>query len=870
MTLSQLLKEYIDSHYVYNSIDFSLSAKEQTSPSEKIHPLYILSQAIIDNFIQKGENRVAIILPDNDCDIVPMLIMKYFNNILFEKDYCGDILNDIEVGQHLRLGEAVVQFDGIVDGKIRLIYGRSQWEQYEGPLNGPLKEIFRMLEKTDAALSSSATWNSEKNKFLKNAGQSNQLINRLKSKRTLLNKTICVLTTKSDFKNSMSNLFVQRGNVDSVVSYGEIDLDSEEKFFSFNKGKLDCLPGISITSRIFELSTLLKDKSIKSQIFSIYSTADKFEELTDNPDVFAKVLRSNIPFIAFAPESAFEKYAVLAEYDFKFWHWKPSTMGSGALSVGDGKLNKHSIFGRITEKVNNAVHASFKVNTSQSNELKSSLRILRAISKGIDDTKVQLKKLVGMLYGLQRRLSSLIFINENMRESLLDELSKIRALWYLERIYYGDQRIVCMFDEIIDIFNEFVKVTDVPKQASVCDYLDKNLVENDRTMIIIPDNYSNTALVEKYLRSKFLGKNICVKSLSDFYGIQENGTEEINHLIVTWFEKDEYIRIKQSYCYDNLVYIIYDFENRWRERFCNRINECLPHQKVRETAAYIALSDAINELPFDMRCDDISEYDEIADYNIYQQIVRSTYSGSHLSQSDVGALECITVILSGEKVARFYPTHDVVDVTGLLHGTLDRPVKKDAKKLHKGDKILIRLSDKDIVRETADMLMQQEGEPELREKSGIWCKLLQACSEGKTIWAIHSALNNAGADCSFQQVMYWIAGETIMPNDKKVLMAIATVASKHPALKELSDRFRSMIDDVYMAGKLVQNYHTRAGFQISSELKNKAGAIRRIALNGATGGNIEGIGDVVIYTVEEVLEKEYVERSKLNVVEDLY
>ena len=870
MTLSQLLKEYTNNHYVYNSIDFSLSAKEQLSPSEKIHPLYILSQAIIDNFIQKGENRIAIVLPDNDCDIVPMLIMKYFNNILFEKDYCGDILNDITVGQHLRLGDAVVRFDGIVDGRIRFTYGRSQWEQYEGPLNGPLKDIFRMFEKTDAALSSSDTWKSEKEKFLKNVGQGNQLINRLKSKRTLLNKTICVLTTKSDFMNSMSKLFVQRGSVDGVVSYGKIDLDSEEKFYASNKGKLDCLPGITITSRIFELSTLLKDKSMRLQIFSIYSTADKFEELTDNPDVFAKVLRSNIPFIAFVPESSFEKYSVLAEYDFKLWHWKPSTMNSGALSVGDGKFKKHSIFGRITEKVNNAVNSSFKVNISQSKGLKSSLRILREISKNIDDSKTQLKKLVGMLYGLQRRLSSLIFMNENIRENLLNELSKIKLLWDLERIYYGNQKIVCLFDEIIDNFSNFVNVADIPKQVSLCDYLDNNLIDSDRTMVIVPDNYPNITHIDKYLKGKFFGKSICVKSLSDFYGIQENGTEEFNHLIVTWFEKDDYIRIKQSYCYINLVYIIYDFENRWRQRFCNRINECLPHEKVRETAAYFALNDAVNELPFDMRDDDQSEYEEISDYNIYQQIVRSAYTGSHLSQSDVDALECISVILSGEKVARFYPTHDVVDVTGLLHDTLDRPVKKDAKKLRKGDKILIRLSDKDIVRETADRLMQQAGEPELRETAGIWCKLLQAYSEGKTIWAIQSALNNAGADCSFQQVMYWIAGETIMPDDKQVLIAIATITSKHPALKELSDRFACMIDDVYKAGKKVQNYHTRAGFQISSELKNKARDIRRIASNGSIGGNIEGIGDIVIYTVEEVLEKEYVERSKLNVVEDLY
>ena len=35
-------------------------------------------------------------------------------------------------------------------------------------------------------------------------------------------------------------------------------------------------------------------------------------------------------------------------------------------------------------------------------------------------------------------------------------------------------------------------------------------------------------------------------------------------------------------------------------------------------------------------------------------------------------------------------------------------------------------------------------------------------------------------------------------------------------------------------------------------------------------GNIEGIGDVFIYTVEDVLDKMIVERNKMNRVESLY
>ena len=155
------------------------------------------------------------------------------------------------------------------------------------------------------------------------------------------------------------------------------------------------------------------------------------------------------------------------------------------------------------------------------------------------------------------------------------------------------------------------------------------------------------------------------------------------------------------------------------------------------------------------------------------------------------------MLLSEEKIAYFYPTHDVIDVTGLSKGDIDRPTKKDAIKLKRGDKILIRQSDKDIIREKADILMAQKGENDLRAQTEIWSTLLSVYAEHKSIVDVCRALNNEGGECTFQQVRYWLSGETIMPREKEVLIAIGIVASRVPELEEMCEKYLNVIDSIF-------------------------------------------------------------------------
>ncbi len=403
MLLSQVLDNYVKKYPIYGDIKYAISNK---ADGENLHPLFILTQYIIDKFISEGNKRIAIVLPDNECNIIPLLIAKYFANLQFEQNYAGGVLDDIEPGQHLRLGKAVVEFLGIDDqNRIKFRVDRKSPTTITCPING----IHYLFEKTDGAISAYKVWNEERKKAEERIKESKSAIDELKVKRTALRKTIAVLSAKNDFKDFMESIYVSGRHYEDVATYGEIDCDSEEKFKLFNKGRLDCLPSISVTHKMEELYYLLKDKNIKEKIYAIFSTMDKLDEIINNPDAFKRILKQDVPFIVFVSESDFEGCPELANYGFELWHWKPSTMKSEALLLSEGgsgnNRQRKEIFGNFSAKISRAALSEFSLETHNNKNLKATVKLISRLSKEANDADNVIRQLIRKMWAFQNKLT---------------------------------------------------------------------------------------------------------------------------------------------------------------------------------------------------------------------------------------------------------------------------------------------------------------------------------------------------------------------------------------------------------------------------------------------------------------------------------
>ena len=872
MLLSQALDNYVKEYPIYGSIKFS---KYINAESENLHPLYILTQYIIDCFIRSGSNRVAVVLPDNDCNIIPLLLTKYFANMQFEQNYAGSVLDEIKSGQHLRLGKAVVEFLGINEQKqIKFRVDRKNSTTLTCPING----IHYMFEKTEGAVSSLKTWREAERIANQKLTSSNGVLDELRIKRTALRKTMLLLSVKNDFRDFTESLYINGISGEEVVTYGEIDLESEDKFKLYNKGRLDCLPSISVTTKMEELYYLLKDEKNREKIYSIYSSMDKFDEIISNPDTFKKILKYQIPFVAFVSENDFEGCPLLTDFGFELWHWKPSTMQSEAfLSKEENKIgnrsSKEGFFGNFSKKIGKAALSEFTLKTVNDPYLKKSVQLISRLSKESKDADNVIRQLIRKIWGLQNKLTYWVCKIEGIGlEALQQELKEISDIWHLQKNFYTGQQTEALFDEILKIFGAFFEKNAPGKFMELLKFIENIASSGKSITVVVPNKY---IYIEQTFNDLSAVKSNCflkIRKLADFYNEQNKGFAGIDYLVLTWFDKDEYIKIKQTYCYNNLVFILYDYENRWREAFIAKIDECIPHELIKNTARKVQFSENdIADTPFDkIETKADSDFDEISDYTLSSKIIRSTFENQASNKYVDDSIECIPVLLSEDKIAYFYPTHDLIDVTFLTANYMDRPVKKDAAILKKGDKILVRQSGKDIIKEQADLLMQQAGELSLRDSSELWVEILKKFAEGKTIKEVCDSLNKAGGECSFQQVVYWLLGSTIMPRDINVLKAIGRVVLQENSSDETGRKYSVLIDKIFEDGKKVQSYHQKAGRRLTSELKNKAAEIKAIADKIPSRGVIEGIGEIAIYTVEDILDKEQVGRNLVNRIEELY
>lgn len=862
--MNNLLENYYSEYPIYQKISFSRNKMLQ---GEKLHPIFVLTQNIIDNFIKTGSKRIAIVLPDEDCNIVPMVIAKYFSNIQNEIGYAGSILDEIKPGQHLMLGKAVVEFLNIDKTKnsIKFKVGRSNPMEVTCPING----VHYMFEKTERSLSGYKQWLVARKEAEAQLNQANQLLNTLKNKRTVLKKTMTVVTSKGNFFDYVENLYINGSEFSNLIAYGEIDSDENNGFKLHNKGKLDCIPGISVTSEIAELKSLIKKGNFEDKISAVYIDNGKFDELTENPDSLKYILKKNVPVITFVPESKFELYPTLSGMGFDFWHWKPSTL---KLIPKRESFTNAPMFGQIGFKINRAISAEFKILSIRQILLRKSLYTINRLSQITANFDYTDKKFLRRLWAFQNKLSVMACnINDTVAEKLNSELYNLLNEWQSRVQRYKGQEIESLFDCVFEEFDAFIKAESNLKSNTLKDLLSQPENAACSVTLLVPNDYEFLEETRAYING--FCKDVRTIKLKNFYNESETDNSTTDILIVLRFDKDEYIRIKQTYCYKKLIYILYDFESKWRNRFIARFDQCLPHEYVKLTAAKLNIPiGIIDEQPFDKvaESEDDNGYEEIADYNISHKIIRSTFGDKESRTFDTSdTVECIPIVFEENKVGYFYPNHDVIDVTALIRGDFISAVKKSASYLKKGDNILIRQSGKDIIRERADLLMDKAGESGLRDVSELWLNLFALYAAGKSVKSIHEELTSQNIDCTLQQVNYWLSGETIMPRDKNVLKALAACASEEALIAEKAKSFAQQIDRVFDAGRKVQAYHQKAGRSLTSELKSKAAEIKALYNTETAKGIIDGIGEVCIYTVEAVLDKETIGRGKLNRIEDI-
>ena len=135
-------------------------------------------------------------------------------------------------------------------------------------------------------------------------------------------------------------------------------------------------------------------------------------------------------------------------------------------------------------------------------------------------------------------------------------------------------------------------------------------------------------------------------------------------------------------------------------------------------------------------------------------------------------------------------------------------------KLRNGDFVIVRETDKDIIREMADLILKKSGKSSLRELARKWKEVIEIELLFTTPKQFYESLVAAGFSKGYPTVKRWIENDNVIaPGQIEDLEYIAKV-TQNQVLSEL-------MEEIFEAARIVRAAHIQAGRVLSDMLKVK-------------------------------------------------
>ena len=222
---------------------------------------------------------------------------------------------------------------------------------------------------------------------------------------------------------------------------------------------------------------------------------------------------------------------------------------------------------------------------------------------------------------------------------------------------------------------------------------------------------------------------------------------------------------------------------------------------------------------------------------------------------NVNGKELVSVIpvsFVGGSLAFFRTNHRLISVSNIISCDSETIEIKRPIELAVGDFIVVRETEKDIIRELADMTLKNSGKENLRELATIRRDALTIELVFCTFDVLYEKLKDGGCDKGRSTIKRWIEDEELIaPQSKKDLEIIKSV-TKNESLIELKDKMPEAISEV-------RNAHIIAGRKLSEQLKHtiaeelkKYGNIDPFNFWEPINIEIDGIGSIKVLKIIDI------------------
>jgi len=771
-----------------------------------VPPIVKVSILMLDKMLENQGLRQIIVFPERKQTALVFALARVIHNIFIgkiEKDYAPE---NFIPGEKLKLGNAVVEYLGVedIDGKNYLMLRMSNLDKYSAAIS-----TLPMFQKTDTKrpISNSEKYVSEKKKIL-SEHQSLEIggiqVNTLLEYKTHIASSVYYVSSVASVKEQMLSLRICGNKASNLLLMGQTNYEGE--ITNIGTGQLAGTPAIVFSPDLYAVNS---SQEQGNPVQSVIVEISNINLIVSQLDVLDTLLRKKVPVIFVTDIVNSFELNIFSNRGFNTWRWNADSLTPELYNATDSIADK---------RIGNCARQKLQYIKVDGNEICEAAKLLAKHRNESQEQPAPIMKLYEKLSNISFSiLRETIPLNEFECDLTLKNLDVYRAILNDERMYLSDDS----FADYTRVIQNYTKVYSsgytLHKHNALRDVLRNN--RNKKITIVIPEMTDKIRMEnfwKSWIQKHLLYIDLTVCFPTEYYGTVYNSSDMT--IVVGWLRRAIMKKIIYSYNTESYLVLLYDYENRWKNYDSRKwtlsldysnnkeiIQHSLSNEQLEisttqyETEDTVAVEDILAE-------DEQEEINSILRENKYKQFI----SGDLRRNGET--VKAIPINFVGGFLAFYQTGHKLLSATRIIMNDVEKIDSVLPEGLNVGDFIVVRESGKDLIKEMADVLLNNSNKSNLRELASKWREAITIELLFVKENEFFQKMSEAGCKKGPATIKNWIRDDDmIAPNDKEDLQCIADVTGSE-VLKEL-------LDDVFDAASTVRSAHIQAGRILSNQLK---------------------------------------------------
>lgn len=796
--INQLLSSGTD----FNNITISL---DEGSCSTEIPPIIKVSITMLDKMIEHQGRLNLIVFPEKMQSAFIFTLMKLLHNISSGKIKSSYDPTDFTVGEKLKVGNAVVEYLGmeVRDGNRCLMIKMADIDKCSTPID--VLPIFQRVE-TKRRLSKYAQYVAAKKAALAamhGDAKGSEKIAYVSEMKTHMDSSIFTMTSVAAVKEQLAGCMIDGEKATKVFYIAQADY--EGKTTNISPGQMSGVPAIVFASDLYAINaSVAKGAPVQSIIID----GSNVNALMDQLDALDELIKLNVPIVCVTDVANSFELEPYAARGFNIWRWGQDTLTDKLYDAVPLSSDK---------RVKNCAKQSVLYLKSDGMEISAAMKLLATHRRETEEQSSQMMRLFEKLNSLTfTALRTTTDLSDMDREIAKRTLGECETLLASEKNYISDSAVEDYLAIINNLYKVYGRGFTFTKSKVLQDFLKK---KPGTKIYLIVSEKSPRDQIQKYW------DQWCVRSLtrthvkvlfpSEYYSWPIDETDIT--VICGWMKRAIMRKLIYSFNTSQYVVLLYDYENKWKNHDAARWNKAL---KISSNKAIIEKAfsfgdiqistkrysqEPVSEEP-EEKVDELGEIELILRENKFRQYINNGSSGGK------EVVPAIPINFVGSYLAFYRVGHKLISATKIISSYSDSIESKLPTELAIGDFIVVREADKDIIRELADMALENSGKGNLRELATKWREALKIELLFCTVEDLYEKLKAGGCDKGLPTIRRWIEDEDVIaPQSKDDLKILASVTENEMLIE--------LLDSVFEAAQEVRKAHVLAGRKLSEQLK---------------------------------------------------